>query len=335
MAICGLNPNVDALKGELTSKVAGFLDLETSFTTPDSITSYLSTFKGGIDSIKSKVDLALPDIPTSISGVTSLRDQLASYVSLPSVSGLTDITSQFGDLTSLPGMANFNLSDMASSALSLGGSFDPCSLAGDLNIPNIVADSTGALQALPTIQPDLGATFEAITIADSLMPAVIADSVVTATEGNEAIVSTLAPLEADLAISSNVSGAITGMGDTVRKLPTGVEEVQTKESFVAEVKERTPILKETATTYTAPVQIDTSKLTNFSDDWDFETYRKARRVAYRKFALENPSLRGGNRRRAFQAKLESNEVILKDYIPLSQSMGKHPYQEELRSAGVM
>ena len=166
MAICGLNPNVDAITGELSSKVAGFLDLETSFTSPSGITSYLSTFESGIDAIKAKVDLSLPDIPFSTSGLTSLRDQLSSYVSVPSISGLTDITSKFGDLSSLTGMADFNLSDMASSALSLGGSFDPCSLAGDLKIPNIVADSTGALQALPSIQPLLGDTTAAESIKE-------------------------------------------------------------------------------------------------------------------------------------------------------------------------
>jgi hypothetical protein len=166
MAICGLNPNVDAITGELSSKVAGFLDLETSFTSPSGITSYLSTFESGIDAIKAKVDLSLPDIPFSTSGLTSLRDQLSAYVSVPSISGLTDITSKFGDLSSLTGMADFNLSDMASSALSLGGSFDPCSLAGDLKIPNIVADATGALQALPSIQPLLGDTTAAESIKE-------------------------------------------------------------------------------------------------------------------------------------------------------------------------
>ena len=166
MAICGLDLNISSIQGELTSQVSGFLNLETSFTSPSGITSYLSTFESGIDAIKAKVDLSLPDIPTSISGLTSLRDQLSSYVSVPSISGLTDITSKFGDLSSLTGMADFNLSDMASSALSLGGSFDPCSLAGDLKIPNIVADATGALQALPSIQPLLGDTTAAESIKE-------------------------------------------------------------------------------------------------------------------------------------------------------------------------
>jgi len=95
-----------------------------------------------------------------------LRDQLSAYVSAPSISGLSDITSKFGGLTSLTGYADINLSDLASSAFSLGASFDPCALAGDLKIPNIVADASGALQALPSIQPLLGATTAAASIKE-------------------------------------------------------------------------------------------------------------------------------------------------------------------------
>ena len=162
MAICGLNLNISSIQGELTSQVSGFLDLETSFTTPDSITAYLSTFTSGMDAIKAKVDLSLPDIPVSISGFTSLRDQLAAYVSVPSIGGLADITSKFGGLTSLTGMANLNLADMAKSAFSLGASFDPCSLAGDLKIPNIVANAAGELEALADQAPDFGGTIMAL-----------------------------------------------------------------------------------------------------------------------------------------------------------------------------
>jgi len=165
MAICGLNINISSLQGEITTQISGFLDLESSLITPGGAASYLSSLEGGLATLKSKVDTLVPDIPFSTSGLTSLRDQLTAYVSVPSVSGLADIASKFGGLTSLTGFADINLSDLASSALSLGTSFDPCSLAGDLKIPNIVADSTGALQALPSIQPDIGATFAAAKIA--------------------------------------------------------------------------------------------------------------------------------------------------------------------------
>ena len=166
MAICGLNISLDSFQGEVTAKISGFLNLESSLTTPGGAASYLSNLEGGLATIKGKVDSIVPDIPFSTSGLTSLRDQLSAYVSAPSISGLSDITSKFGGLTSLTGYANINLSDLASSAFSLGASFDPCALAGDLKIPNIVADASGALQALPSIQPLLGATTAAASIKE-------------------------------------------------------------------------------------------------------------------------------------------------------------------------
>jgi len=165
MAICGLNVSLDSFQGEVTAKISGFLNLESSLTTPGGAASYLSNLEGGLATIKGKIDTLVPDIPFSTSGLTSLRDQLSAYVSAPSISGLSDITSKFSGLTSLTGYADINLSDLASSAFSLGASFDPCSL-GDLKIPNIVADASGALQALPSIQPLLGATTAAASIKE-------------------------------------------------------------------------------------------------------------------------------------------------------------------------
>ena len=250
MAICGLNINISSLQGEITTQISGFLDLESSLTTPSGAASYLSSLEGGLATLKSKVDTLVPDIPFSTSGLTSLRDQLTAYVSVPSVSGLADIASKFGGLTSLTGFADINLSDLASSALSLGASFDPCSLAGDLKIPNIVADASGALQALPSIQPDIGATFAAAKIA--LEDQTITDKIAEVVQDNNTkIESILTPNELDLILSDNISTAVTGMGDVIKKLPSGEEVVETKAAFVTEVvKERTPILTETIETYT-------------------------------------------------------------------------------------
>ena len=165
MAICGLNVNLSSLQGDITAKISGFISLDDALEAPELLSDYKSTLLSGMSSMKGKIDTLVPDIPFSTSGLTSLRDQLSGYVNAPSVSGLADITSKFGGLTSLTGYADINLSDLASSAISLGASFDPCSL-GDLKIPNIVADSTGALQALPSIQPDIGATFAAANIKE-------------------------------------------------------------------------------------------------------------------------------------------------------------------------
>ena len=236
MAICGLNVNLSSFQGEITTQISGFLNLESSLTTPSGAAAYLSSLEGGLASMKSKVDTLVPDIPFSTSGLTSLRDQLSAYVSVPSVSGLADITSKFGGLTSLTGYANINLSDLASSAFSLGASFDPCSLAGDLKIPNIVADASGALQALPSIQPDIGATYAAAKIA--LEDQTITDNLSLAIADNIPITADLGSAATEV-IEENIVTAHTGMGDLVKKIPTGEEVVETKEEFIEEAKTKT------------------------------------------------------------------------------------------------
>ena len=238
MAICGLNVNLSSIQGDITAKISGFISLDDALEAPELLSSYKSTLLSGMSSMKGKIDTLVPDIPFSTSGLTSLRDQLTAYVSVPSVSGLADIASKFGGLTSLTGYANINLNDLASSALSLGASFDPCSLAGDLKIPNIVADASGALQALPSIQPDIGATYAAAKIA--LEDQTITDNLSLAIADNIPITADLGSAATEV-IEENIVTAHTGMGNLVRKLPTGEEVVETKDEFIEEVKVRSVI----------------------------------------------------------------------------------------------
>ena len=162
MAICGLNVSLDSLQGDITAKISGFISLDDALEAPELLSGYKTTLLAGMATMKANVSTMIPDIPIAISGFTSLRDSLAAYVSVPSIGGLASLTSQFGGLTSMTGMANINLSDLASSALSLSASFDPCSLAGDLKIPNIVADASGQLEALADQAPNLGGTIMAL-----------------------------------------------------------------------------------------------------------------------------------------------------------------------------
>ena len=284
MAICGLNLNISSIQGELTSQVSGFLDLETSFTSPSSITSYLSTFKGGLDAIKAKVDLAIPDIPVSISGFTSLRDQLAAYVSVPSIGGLADITSKFGGLTSLTGMANLNLADMAKSAFSLGASFDPCSLAGDLKIPNIVANAAGELEALADQAPDLGATVMALkrqipdsAVFDSLALAAkdnvhvltstsIADAkqlfggmqpMISSLKSTAATMATALPSEAEVQeLMQNVQPVVE---EAIQKLPSGEEVIRDLSSKMEQLVAKQPFLEDEDSSFSQAHQMLAAK----------------------------------------------------------------------------
>ena len=295
MAICGLNVNLSSIQGDITAKISGFISLDDALEAPELLSSYKSTLLSGMSSMKGKIDTLVPDIPFSTSGLTSLRDQLTAYVSVPSVSGLADITSKFGGLTSLTGFADINLSDLASSAFSLGASFDPCSLAGDLKIPNIVADSTGALQALPSIQPDIGATFAAAKIA--LEDQTITDKIAEVIEDNNTkIASTLTSNELDLILSDNISTAVTGMGDVIKKLPSGEEVVETKDDFVAAVKERTSILTETEETYIPSpdyfILADGSKRFYKTLSENTPEIRAARRTALRKYKAETGLRKG-------------------------------------------
>jgi hypothetical protein len=292
MAICGLNVNLSSIQGDITAKISGFISLDDALEAPELLSSYKSTLLSGMSSMKGNIDTLVPDIPFSTSGLTSLRDQLSGYVNAPSISGLSDITSKFGGLTSLTGYADINLSDLASSAFSLGASFDPCSLAGDLKIPNIVADSTGALQALPSIQPDIGATFAAAKIA--LTDQTITDNLSLAIADNIPITEDMGAEVTEI-IQTNVVTAHTGMGDLVKKLPTGEEVVETKEEFIEEVKANISL-------YDAEQALGTAAVLK---------YKTARKEAMDKYGEQN-GLTGISKIRSFTKAVKSGVVVIPD-----------------------
>ena len=292
MAVCGLDINMNSFQGDVTAKISGFISLDDALEAPELLSSYKSTLLSGMSSMKGNIDTLVPDIPVSTSGLTSLRDQLSGYVNAPSISGLSDITSKFGGLTSLTGYADINLSDLASSAFSLGASFDPCSLAGDLKIPNIVADSTGALQALPSIQPDIGATFAAAKIA--LTDQTITDNLSLAIADNIPITEDMGAEVTEI-IQTNVVTAHTGMGDLVKKLPTGEEVVETKEEFIEEVKANISL-------YDAEQALGTAAVLK---------YKTARKEAMDKYGEQN-GLTGISKIRSFNKAVKSGEVVVPD-----------------------
>ena len=237
MAICGLNINLSAIQGELSAKVSGFLDLENTLTSPIDVSSYLETFESGIDGIKSKISAALPDIPVSLSGFTSLRDQISAYASAPGASALASITSQFGGLTSLKGMANINLSDLASSALSIGASFDPCSAVSA--IPNVVADASGALQSLADQAPNIGGTVMALK--DSLPEQLLPDVAALAAANNTHILTSTSIADAKKLFETNI---VPSIDQYIKKFPNGKEVVTTVEEVVAERKAESHVLED-------------------------------------------------------------------------------------------
>jgi|LWDU01.1.fsa_nt_gi hypothetical protein len=307
MAICGLNVNLSSLQGDITAKISGFISLDDALEAPELLSGYKSTLLSGMSSMKGKIDTLVPDIPFSTSGLTSLRDQLSAYVSVPSISGLADITSKFGGLTSLTGYADINLSDLASSAFSLGASFDPCSLAGDLKIPNIVADSTGALQALPSIQPDIGATFAAAKIA--LTDQSITDNLSLAIAENIPLIEDMGA-EATEIMQENIVTAHTGMGELVKKLPTGEEIVETKDEFITEAKTKTVLYNAAPTSEASLQSIQDLRMGKA------ESKRQAEYKVARKAALADYKAASGLSKSAlfkgFSNAVRSGEVVVPD-----------------------
>jgi methyl-accepting chemotaxis protein len=269
MAICGLNVSLDSLQGDITAKISGFISLDDALETPQLLSSYKSTLLAGMASMKANVSTMIPDIPISASGFTSLRDQLAAYVSIPSIGGLASLTSQFGGLTSLSGMANLNLADMAKSALSLSASFDPCALAGDLKIPNIVANAAGELEALADQAPDLGGTIMALkrqipdsAVFDSLALAAkdnvhvltstsIADAkqlfggmqpMLNSLKSTAATMATALPTEAQVQeLMQNVQPVVE---EAIQKLPSGEEVIRDLSSKMEQLVAKQPFLED-------------------------------------------------------------------------------------------
>jgi len=156
---CGIDLNINNLKGEITSKLSGFVNLSGTLGTPAGLAAIKAQLSGAITDITGKFQALIPEIPTI---PQSLREDLDALAALPAggVAALAKIA-QFGEdylgITDLKGFADINLNDLASSVFSVSGTFDPCSALS--NIPNIIKDPvTGALVKLPSIQPKLGST---------------------------------------------------------------------------------------------------------------------------------------------------------------------------------
>ena len=298
MAICGINVNLNNLQGELQTRISGFLDLRGSLGGAAGIANLTSTLPTGLASIRSQVTSMVPAIP-NVSGFLSLRSELASLsimsIGTPAaLSKLASISSNFGGLTSLGGFANINLNDLASSAFSLSASFDPCSM----DIPSVMMDPSGLLESLPAEPPDIGATIAAAKI--SLPDRVIVDDLKEATKNNIEITEDLEPEEVkEIIQETNVAPVVTGMGNTVRKLPTGEEVVETKGEYIQRAKVTTWKMSEEA------VARNEAELKAVHET------RKARSVAFKKFMKETPDLSFRERSREFKKRVKAGTITYK------------------------
>ena len=216
MATCGINVSMNSLQGVLSTQVSGFLNLKGSLGTAGGIGALSGVLSSGLDGIKGSVTALIPEIPISTSGFSSLRTDLGSVVSSAG-GGLTDFLTKYAGLTGLSGYANLNLTDLAQSAISLSASFDPCSI----DIPNILSDSSGTLEALADSAPNIGQTVLAgkNLYADQSFT----DLFATAQDNITTLVTTMSTPEAQAAINSNIQQAKTFSDGAIRRGLDGID----------------------------------------------------------------------------------------------------------------
>jgi len=257
---CGVSLNLSNLKSGVISNINTVVNLSGFVGTPPGLVAIQGAIGGIVLSVKGSVLSMLPNVPFS-SEFLSLRDQIGALAKLPSElagqagglinDGINNLLGDFGGLSGLGIGANINLNDLASSAISIGASFDPCGLAS--GIPNIIKDGAGALQSLPSIQPNLGLTTPAAfstkikqTYFDDALSGIkdnvadVSSLISTSTSAVGDISSSLSSISSfDIgtitdALESNVGPTLSGLGSSLKTLPSGATIFQSQEDFLLE-----------------------------------------------------------------------------------------------------
>jgi hypothetical protein len=249
MAACGISLNVSTLQSDITGKIGTLINLSGIIGTPPGLVAIQGAVTGAVATLKASVLNMIPDIPFAAE-LTSLRDQIGEYAALPdklaagAIDHLEGMLGDYADVVNIDGFANINLSDLANSAFGIGVSFDPCALAS--GIPNVVKDANGMLNKLATTQPFLGGaelpSFNASSITklkDNFklggMENISFDSITDSLKIGD-ITDINALTSAASSLNLNVSPSITGMGNTIRKLSSGKQIMETASDYVSRVK---------------------------------------------------------------------------------------------------
>ena len=164
---CGVNLNLNNLKGDIESRVGAILNINIG--TPAGLAEIAGKIEGELSAIKDKVAAVIVIPPV----LKTLRDELGELAALPfaglaAAAKIVSIAADYAGITNLRGFANLNLTDLAKSVFSISGTFDPCNakLPDFGSIPNIALDPSGILQKLPTVQPLLASTLAAVDIKE-------------------------------------------------------------------------------------------------------------------------------------------------------------------------
>jgi hypothetical protein len=234
---CGVTVNLNNLKGDVEARAAALLNIDMG--TPAGLSEFAAKIEGELSAIADKVAAVIVVPPVNL----SLREELAALAALPLASlaaagKIISIAEDFADAIGLQGFANLNLNDLSKSVFSLSTTFDPC----NPTVPNILKGPDGTLQKLPSIQPILGSTDAALKVAVPNQTTI--DNLALSISDNMDIAA-VDISKAATTIQSNVTPVITGMGDMVRKLPTGEEVIETRDSFITRIQsERNSLLVE-------------------------------------------------------------------------------------------
>lgn len=234
---CGVTVNLNNLKGDLETRAQAILNIDLG--TPEGLSEIAGKIQGELSAIGDRIAAVVVIPPLNI----SLREELAALAALPLASlaaaaKIISIAEEFADAIGLQGIVNLNLNDLSKSVFSLTTTFDPC----NPTIPNILKGPDGTLQKLPSIQPILGSTDAAMKVAVPNQSTIDNFALSLSNNLNIAAVNIS---EAATTIQSNVTPVITGMGDMVRRLPTGEEMIETRDSFITRIQsERNSLLVE-------------------------------------------------------------------------------------------
>jgi len=243
-SLCGVATSLTGLKDGIAGHLNTVLSLSGFVGTPAGLVTLQGAITGIVATAKGSVLSLLPQVPFS-SEFLSLRDQIGAIAQLPntlaSLAGeqVQGLLGDFGGLSGLDIAGNIDLNDLAGSALRIGASFDPCGSGG---IPNIIKDTAGNLLSLPDLQPNIGLTTPASLIKKTKQ--FYTDDLSSALQDNIKDISSLATMANDIssfdigniteAFENNVSGAISGLGESLKTLPSGATILQSKEDFLRE-----------------------------------------------------------------------------------------------------
>ncbi len=160
---CGVNVNLNNLKGDIESRVGAILNINIG--TPAGLAEISGKIEGELSAIKDKV-AAVIVVPPALK---TLRDELGELAALPfaglaAAAKIVQVAADYAGITDIRGFANLNLTDLAKSVFSISGTFDPCNakLPDFGSIPNIALNPDGVLEKLPKVQPLLASTTPAV-----------------------------------------------------------------------------------------------------------------------------------------------------------------------------